>query len=527
LTDRGGHRLASRIASPEEAVTLVADGDVVAVTGCLSNLVPEALCAALEHRFLETARPRGLTEVHLNIFGLPPGSGLDRFAHPGMTERMIGSSFAPYPGSRGSTMTRMLLDEEIEAFALPAGDIAGVFQATAAGQPGRLSRLGLGTYVDPRLGGGAINRRAAGSGYAPAKVVSLDGRDWLLYANLPIDVSLIAATRADAAGNVSFEDEPLLQSAVAQAMATRASGGTVIVQVREVVEEGELDPRLVEIPSLWTDLIVEVPDQSQFEYGLHPGSPAFGGSARLPVPPIPRPDFSADTIIARRAALEIAPGTVVNFGAGAPVRELPVLLAGAAAAGEVAISVDHGSLGGVNLGGLLTASHWNPTGRIDSNRLYDHYRGTGLDVGCLGIGEVDSAGNVNVARIGEVVPGIGGFIDIAEAARTMVFCGTLRRGGLEVGVAGGRPLIESEGRAPKFVRAVDPVCFSGTEALARGQRVLYVTERCVFELGPRGLVLTEVAPGLGVADIRAAVDCDFEVGTDCRPMPAAAFADPA
>jgi propionate CoA-transferase len=513
---------ATRLVTAAEAVGVVRDGDVVAVTGVMFNLVPETLCQALEERFVGTGGPTELTEFHLNVFGFGAGTGIDHFAHPRMTRRVIGSSFPAHPWAAESTMSRMILDDAVEAFAIPAGAIAGMFRATASGQPGFLTRAGLGTFVDPRAGGGRLTSRARASGHVISELVDRGGELWLHYRSQPVDVSFILGSRADADGNVSFEDEPLHQAAVAQAMATRASGGTVVVQVREVVPAGALDPRLVKLPSLWTDLVVRA-DQEAFAYGVHPGDPAFTGAERISSPPIEVPVLSADTIVARRAAMEIAPGDIVNLGAGTPVRELPAVLQGAEPADRVHVSIDHGSLGGTNLGGLLAATHWSPTAFMDSNQVYEYYAGSGLDIAFLGAAEIDGRGNVNVARTASAVPGVGGFVDIVEAARTVVICSALRRGGLRVAIAEGELRVEREGRVPKFVGEVELVCLSAERARAEGKRVLYVTERAVFVLGQNGLTLVEIAPGIALDEVLAAVECSFDVAADCGSMPTGIF----
>jgi propionate CoA-transferase len=474
--------------SADDAVGLVKDGDVVSVSGCLFNLVPEQLCVALERRFLATGAPSDLTLYHLNIFGFKAGTGIDRFAHRGMTRCMIGSSFPPYPWAADSPTTRLIVQEEIEAIALPAGVIADNFRATGAGKPGFVTRVGLRTFVDPRLAGGRLNMRGRSTtSWKSPTLVTCGGSEMLHFAAQPIQVSFIHASAADTDGNVSFEDEPLLQSAVSQAMATRASGGKVIVQVQRVVPGGALDHRLVKLPSLLADVIVVEPAQAPFAYGLMPREAGFCGAARgLESPAVASPPRSPDTFIGMRAVLEIATGDRVNLGAGVPVKELPARIVARGLHDRIDLTIDHGSLGGVNVGGLLAGTHWNPTALFDSNQIYEYYAGSGLDITFLGAAEIDGKGNVNVARSGDVAPGIGGFIDIAEAAKTIVICSTLRREGLDVKVTGGQLRVASEGRKAKFVREVEFVCLCAERLAGLGKRILYVTERAVFEYRDQG-----------------------------------------
>lgn len=513
----------TRWLSVDDAVALIDDGDVVAVSGCLFNLVPEELCAGLERRFLATGSPRDLTAVHLNVFGLGAGTGMDHLAHEGMVSRVVGSSFPPYPWASASPWSTMLAHDKVAAWALPAGAMTSAFQAGGAGRPGALSKVGLGTFVDPRLSGGALTPSAATEDPL-VSIVDLDDDEWLLYRALRPDVSLVLGSVADKAGNVTFENEPLHQAAVSQSLATKAAGGTVIVQVKDVVDEGVLDARLVKLPALLTDVIVHVPEQQSFAYGIHPGHAAFTRPTSTTPPRDAAPSESADTWIARRAVREVAEGDVVNLGAGIPVREMPFLLRESAAAGRIAISIDHGSLGGTTLGGTLVASHWNPTAFFDSVQVYEYYGGVGLDVAFLGAAEIDGHGHVNVARAGDSFPGIGGFMDIADAARTVVFCSPLRAGGARTRAGAAGPLFEQEGRRSKFVPAVSHICFRADRARDRGQRVLYVTERAVFGLNERGLVLTELAPGLDAHQLRALVECDFDVADRLATMPQEIYA---
>lgn len=515
------------VLTEEQAARLVRDGDVVAVSGCVSNMVPERLCAALEARYLETGHPTDLTEYHLHIYGLGRDTGLERFAHTGMTRRVIGGSFAPPYWFKGSRMARLVADDEIEAFVIPAGVIAAMFAQTGAGRPGVLTRIGWGTFVDPRHGGGRINESARASGHETCKLTRLGDEEWLYFAAQPIDVSFVRGTVSDEDGNVTFEDEPMYQAVVSQAMATKASGGTVVVQVRHLAERGSLDPRLVRLPSVLVDAVVVVPEQRQFEYGVHEESPAFSGRARLVTPPVDDPGFSAARIVARRAALEMEAGQVVNLGAGIPVFELPAVIDRWGLDREIDFTIEHGSLGGKNLGGMVTSSHWNPSSIIDSNLTFDFYTGGGLDVGYLGAAQVDGSGNVNVAKFADTIVGVGGFMDIAQSARKVVFCTTLRHGGLEVEVVDGELRITNEGKNPKFVSEVELISFAADWARREGQEILYVTERCVFRLTERGLLLTEVAPGIDVAgDIRSAVEFDFEVDRNLVTTPETVLAGP-
>lgn len=502
-----------------EAAGMVEDGDVVAVSGCVWSLVPERIVAALEERFLRTGSPRDLTENHLHVYGIAEDQGLEHFAHAGMTKRVVGGSFAPPYWFKNSRMARLIHDDEIEAFIVPAGVVAAQWRAQGAGRPGVLTRIGWQTFVDPRHGGGAITTAASSADFRTSEVVDVAGDEWLFYPAMPIDVSLIRATAADEEGNLTFHEEPVHQSALAQAMAAKASGGRVFAQVKHLVPANSLDARLVRIPSLLVDAVVVAPDQQQLEYGIHDDSPAFIGAQRLPAPPprSPRP-MHAERWVAWRAVQEVEPGMVVNIGAGLPVVEIPDVLRLAELDEQINLTVEHGSLGGANLGGQLCQTHWNPTAIIDSNQTFDFYTGGGLDVAFLGMAQVDGAGNVNVAKVGDSVAGVGGFMDIAQSASKVVFCGTLRHGGGEATFVDGQLQINREGRNPKFVPEVPLVCFHAGSARP-GQEVLYLTERALFRFEDGGLTLIEIAPGVDLErDVRAQVECDFAVSPDLHTM---------
>lgn len=518
--------MAPQILTADEAAALVADGDAVAVCGVVWSIVPERLLEALERRFLDTGHPRDLTEHHLHIYGMGRGTGLERFAHEGMIDRIIGGSFAPPYWFKDAEINRMVREDALEVYLVPAGVICALWRETGGGRPGILSDIGLGTFVDPRQLGGMITERARRSGHRVNELMTVDGRDLIFYRAQPIDVSLVRATTADEDGNLSFEDEPTLQGVFAQILATRASGGKVVVQVKNIVKSGSIDPRLVRVPGVMVDALVEAPEQRIFEYDIHEDSPAFTGALRLPEPPVERVPFSADSIIARRAALEVEPGAFANLGAGIPVNTMTKVLRETGQDQTCTISVEHGSLGGANLGEFLCQTHWNPTSTMDAPTTFDYYTGGSLDVGFLGIAQADGAGNVNVSMVGDAMAGIGGFMDIAQGARKIVFCGTLTYGGLEVEVADGELRIVTEGRHRKFLKDVDLISFSGAYSVERGQEAMFVTERCVMALRPDGLELVEVAPGIDVErDVLAAVDCEVKVSDTLGTMPAAVLAD--
>jgi propionate CoA-transferase len=484
-----------KVITAEEAAALVEDGQTVTVSGLLGNMVPEVVLQALEQRFLETGHPRGLTEIHPWLYGVDDGTGLNRWAHDGFLKRIIGSTYILPSLSKTSEINAFILADRVEGYIVPANAIFQTLRATAAGRPGFLTNVGIDTFADPRRDGCRINKAAKED---IPELVTLGGEEQLFYKSLAIDVALIRASTADTEGNLFCEDEGLTQGILLQATAAQNSGGVTIAQVKRVVEAGTLHPLMVEVPGAVVDYVVVHPEGLQLEYGKAMGNmPATTGAYRLPVPEIEYWPPGADKIIARRALMELEPGQLVNVGGGIPGASMP-RVAYEEQMNDIRWSVEHGVFGGF----CLSMLHWNPTAITTPAWLLDFYNGGGLDVSALGFVQLDRFGNTNVGRFGDQLPGPGGFTDIAHGTRKMLFCGTFMADGLDVDASDGTLRIVREGSCRKFLNDVEMVCFSGREALRKGQDVLYVTERAVFRLVDDGLLLEEIAPG---------VDCQSQV----------------
>jgi propionate CoA-transferase len=492
-----------RILSPDEAATLVRTGDTVTVSGVVGNMVPEEILQALELRFLATGEPGQLTELHPWLYGSADGTGLNRWAHDGFLKRTLGSTFLLPTSSKTSEFNRLVLSGDIEAYCWPANAIFQMLRAVGAGRPGYLTAIGLDTFVDPRRDGGRLNSRTVEE---LVSIVDLVGREQLFFPSIPIDVALIRASTADTEGNIFCDEEGLTQGILLQATAAHNSGGIVIAQVRQLVDAGSMHPLMTEVPGLLVDAVVVCEQSRQFEYGPIQGDiPATTGTRRAPLPELEKVPFGPRKVIARRALMELRAGHIVNLGAGVSMG-LASVAAEEGVVDDVRWTLEHGVLGGRPLG----MCHWNPTAITSPGWLLDFYNGGGLDQSFLALPQVDAAGNVNVGRLGDQLPGTGGFTDISSSARKVSFCGTMTSGGLEVELKDGRLTIVREGDQRKFVPECEMVCFSGKMARQRGQEVKYLTERAVFSLGPSGLVLDEVAPGI---DIQTQVLdlCDFPV----------------
>lgn len=504
-----------KIIDADDAVAVIRDGDVVASTGYGGNGTPDELFVALERRFLRTGHPTGLTLLFAGGQGDGEKRGLNHLGHEGLLRRVIGGHFGLMP-----RIERLIADNRIEAYNFPEGVITHLYRDIAAGRPGTLTRVGVGTFVDPRQEGGRMN---AATVEPLVRLVDVDGEDHLLFRALPVDVALIRGTTADPDGNVTMERETLTLDSLALAIAARNSRGLTLCQVERIATEGSLDARAVRVPGILVDCVVRAaPENHMHTYGTQ-YNPAFSGEVRVPLETLPPLPLDDRKVIARRAALELAANTVINLGIGMPDNVGRV-------AGEegiqdlLTLTVDPGVIGGVPMGGLDFGAAVNYQAVIDHCSEFDLIDGGGIDTAFLGFGECDARGNVNASRFGDRRPGCGGFINIAQASRKVVFVGNFLAGGFKATVADGRLAVAQEGRHRKFVDRVAQVTFNGELASAQGRPVLFVTERCVFRLGPRGLVLTEVAPGVDVdRDILAHLP--FAPAVDGpRPMAAALFA---
>jgi propionate CoA-transferase len=472
--------------SADDAARLIQDGDAILISGSGGgHAVPEALLCAVERRFLAEGAPRRLTSVSVVGVGDRAALGASHLAHEGLLARAITSALVDSPG-----LVRLAAEDKIEAYTLPQGVLSQLMRDMAAGRPGLITKTGLDSFVDPCRQGA---RESPDPPPDFVEVVTLLGEEWLLFKPVPVSVAFLRGTTADEDGNVTMEEEAVLGEMLAMAQATRRVGGIVVVQVKRMARRNTLSAKSVRIPGILVDFVVVEPEQRQTYLTYY--DPSYSGELRIPAGDIKPLPFGPRKVIVRRAAMELFPGAICNLGAGVSTG-LSTIAAEEGLLDSVTLTNEQGIIGGAPITGRDSGGGQNFAAMVEQPAQFDFYDGGGLDLAFLSFAEVDPAGNVNVSRFGDKIIGVGGFINISQNARCVVFGGTLTAGDLDIGWENGRTVIRREGRHRKFVPKLEQICYSAAIGRERGQTTLFVTERAVFRISADGLELIEIAPGL-------------------------------
>ncbi|MTJ81366.1 MAG: 3-oxoacid CoA-transferase [Telmatospirillum sp.] len=512
--------MSGKIISAKQAVELVRTGDTLAIGGFVGFGIPEELLESLRQRFLETAMPRDLTLYHCAAVGDGKDRGANRLGCEGLLKTLICAHIGLEPA-----LNRLTVDNKIATYMIPQGVTSHLLRAIAGKKVGVLTHVGLKTFVDPRLEGCKANDAAKQAGDV-VKLLSIDGRDQLLFPSFPINVCFIRGTYADEDGNISMQREAVVSDQLEMAAATHNSGGIVIAQVDQILERNSLKPHDVKIHGSMVDYVVqgsrEFSHQSYLSDDYHP---EWSGECRVPLTGLAPIPLTERKVIARRGALELRPGMLVNLGIGIP-DAVAAVAAEEGVADRITLSIESGVLGGVPLSGVGIGGSVNAAAIYKMPDIFDVYDGGGIDLSCLGAAQIDPAGSVNVSKFAGRVVGPGGFINISQNAKKVCFCGSFVAGKQRLEIRDGRLSILEDGTGIKFVPALEQVTFSGDYARETGQEVLYITERAVFKVTDRGLTLTEVAPGVDLnRDVLGKMGFAPAIADDLRDMDARLFRD--
>jgi acyl CoA:acetate/3-ketoacid CoA transferase len=515
----------SKVVSAAQAAALVRDGDVLTVSSSSGLGCPDATLAAIGARFASEGHPRDLTALHPIAAGDMYGiRGMDHLAQPGLLKKVLSGSYPSGPSSLPMPdIWRLIVEDRVAAYNLPSGILFDMHRDAAAKRPGVLTKVGLGTFVDPQLQGCAMNARAAAEPVVSR--VRFADDDWLFFPTLYPRVAIIRATTADERGNLSYEHEGAFLGALDQALAARNSGGIVIAQVKRVVRAGSIPPQRVHVPGVLVDHVLVDAEQKQTTQTEY--DPAISGEIARPEDSFELQSWGPEKVIARRAALELWKGATANLGFGIS-SNVPRILLEEKLHGQVTWVIEQGAVGGVPLLGFAFGCAANADAIVPSPNQFAYFQGGGFDIALLSFLQIDSQGSVNVSKLGArpyLTAGCGGFVDITTHARRLVFSGFFTAGAkLEAG--GGKLEIVSEGKSRKLVSAVEHITFSGQMARKRGQRVIYVTERCVLSLDAEGITVREIAPGVDVQrDVVAQSEVPLRVARDLKVMDSALFRD--
>lgn len=515
----------TKLVSSSDAVARIADGATVTVSSSSALGCPDLVLKALGDRFRSEGRPRNITTLHPIAAGDMYGvKGVDWIAQDGLLARVLAGSYPS--GSSNLPMPeiwKMIVEDRVAAYNVPSGIMFDMHREAAARRPGVLTKVGMETFADPIREGCAMNAR--GMAAPIVKRVEFNGDTWLHFPNIQPDVCILRATTADDWGNLTYEHEGAYLGGLEQAIATRNNGGLVIAQVSRLTAKGSLRPHDVRVPGHLVDLIVLDPDQRQTTET--PYDPAISGQIMRPWSSFSRAEYGVEKVIARRAAMELKGGMTANLGFGISAM-VPRILLEEGHPEAVTWAIEQGAVGGMPLIGFAFGCASNADAYVPSPQQFIYFQGGGFDMSFLSFLEIDTEGNVNVSKLGKkpyLTAGCGGFVDITAHARKIVFSGWFEAGaGVSLSASG--LTVTTPGKFCKMVDRVEHVTFSGTRARATGQEVLYITERCVIRSTDKGLIATEIMPGINPArDIVAASQGRVTVAENATTMPLSLLAE--
>ncbi|MDW7739310.1 MAG: CoA-transferase [Bacillota bacterium] len=508
----------SKVKTADEAVSFIKDNATLGIS--LMGLAgwPEEVAQALERRFLETGAPRDLTVVSSSGAGDSRDRGVTRLGYEGLVKKWIAGHMGQAP-----RMRKLVEENKIEAYNLPQGVIVQLWREIAAKRPGLITKVGLGTFVDPRVEGGKMNSITVED---IVKVIEIENEEYLFYKTFQVDVALIRGTVADENGNLTMDKEGIFLETLPLAQATKNCGGIVIAQAEYIAQPNTIHPKRVKVPGILIDHVVQCKDTyNHFQTEGVYFNPSFAGDIRVPLSALPPLTLNERKVIARRAAMELSPDAIVNLGIGISA-DVAAVAAEERAADLMHLTTESGTIGGVPASPPDFGHAYNAEAIIEHHVQFDYYDGGGIDLTFLGMAQADKDGNINVTRFSNRVIGSGGFINISQNAKKVVFCGSFTASGLEVSVANNRLNIINEGKIQKFVDKVDQITYSGGYARKIKQPALYVTERAVFSLEQEGLTLIEIAPGVDLEkDVLAQMGFKPRISPNLKTMPVNIFSD--
>lgn len=514
----------TRFVDAKEAVDIIKDGDTVCTIGMTLISACETILKEIERRFLEEGHPRDLTYLHTcGQASIDQPYGKTHLAHEGLLRRVIGGHW----GQSGRMMD-LITNNKIEAFNLPQGQMANLFHSMALREPGKISKIGLGTYIDPRIEGGKMNQLAKDSGYNTVELITIDGEEYIKYNPIPIDVLIIRGTTADENGNITTDEEAMMLEVFPAVMATKRFGGKVICQVKNIAKAGSLDPKRVTVPGVFVDAVVVCPNPTEEHRQTLSWyyDPSYSGQAKAPESASTPAASGIRKFIARRAMTELSLGQIINIGTGIPNDVIGPIIAEEGLNDDVMITVESGIYGGVPAQTIDFGISMNAQALVPHDKQFEFYNGTGIDCTFMGAGEMDADGNVNSTKMGNRAPGAGGFIDITTTAKTVIFCSTFTGGGLKTEYGEDGVKIVSEGKFKKMVKKVKQVSYNGKIAHANGQKMLFVTERAVFEMTKDGPMLIEIAKGLDLQkDILDQMEFTPIISPDLKEIPTSIYCE--